>query len=82
VQPLSPTIFRERGYRAFFFSREEQRMHVHLQHADGEAKFWLEPQIEVAANHGLNPRRLAAALRLVRRSESEIRAAWEEHFGG
>ena len=26
---MSPTIFREGGYRFFFFSREEPRMHVH-----------------------------------------------------
>ena len=45
---MSPTVFREQGYRFFFFSREEQRMHVHVLSADGEAKFWLEPEIELA----------------------------------
>jgi hypothetical protein len=40
---MSPTLFRERGYRFFFFSREEARMHVHVYHADGGAKFWLNP---------------------------------------
>ena len=44
---MSPTIHRERGYRFFFFSREEPRMHVHVMCADGESKFWLEPEIEV-----------------------------------
>ncbi len=27
---MSPTVFRERGYRFYFFSREEPRMHVHV----------------------------------------------------
>ena len=81
VRRMSPTVVRERGYRAFFFSREEARMHVHIQHAGGEAKVWIEPRVEVAQNYGLSPRQLAAALRLVRRNENEIRAAWEEHFG-
>lgn len=45
---MSPTIFRERGYRFFFFSREESRMHVHVYCGDGEAKYWLEPGIEIA----------------------------------
>lgn len=27
---MSPTVFREKGYRFFFFSREEPRMHVHV----------------------------------------------------
>ncbi|MAC48084.1 MAG: hypothetical protein CMI12_14740, partial [Oceanospirillum sp.] len=26
---MAPTIFSEHGYRFFFFSREESRMHVH-----------------------------------------------------
>ena len=37
---MSLTIFRERGYRFYFFSREESRIHVHVYHADGEAKFF------------------------------------------
>ena len=59
---VSPTVFREGGFRFYFFSREEPRMHVHAHHAEGEAKFWLEPEIELAQNHGLSRRRLTAAL--------------------
>ena len=51
---MSPTIFREKGYRFFFFSREETRLHVHVYCADGEAKFWLEPEIELARNYLLS----------------------------
>jgi len=45
---MSPTVFRERGYRFYFFSREEPRIHVHVQHSDGEAKFWLDPIISLS----------------------------------
>lgn len=51
---MSPTVFRERGYRFFFFSREEQRMHVHVFSGDGEAKYWLEPEVKLARNHGFS----------------------------
>ena len=77
---VSPTIFRAGGYRFYFFSREEPRMHVHVHHQTGEAKIWLEPEIAVAENYGLSQRRLAAALRLVQEHEDEIRAAWQTHF--
>ncbi|MCK5131914.1 MAG: DUF4160 domain-containing protein [Candidatus Sabulitectum sp.] len=40
---MSPTVFREKGFRFFFFSREEPRMHIHVRCSDGEAKFWLTP---------------------------------------
>ncbi len=79
---MSPTIFRARGYRFYFFSREESRVHVHVHHVAGEAKIWLEPEIAIAQNYGLSPARLAAALRLVQEHENEIRAAWQTHFGG
>ena len=80
-EPMSPTIFRVSGYRFFFFSREEPRAHVHVQHAAGQAKFWLEPEVALAQNYGLSDRQLATALRLVRKHKDEIRAAWQSHFG-
>ena len=58
---MSPTIFREGGFRFYFYSREEPRMHVHAHHAEGEAKFWLEPEIELAENFGLSRRRLTVS---------------------
>ena len=50
---MSPTVFRQMGYRFFFFSREEKRMHIHVHSENGEAKFWIDPQIELAKNHKL-----------------------------
>ncbi|MBI4467813.1 MAG: DUF4160 domain-containing protein [Acidobacteria bacterium] len=78
---MIPTVFRQEGFRFYFFSREETRVHVHAYHAEGEAKFWLEPQITLAENYGLNPRRLARVRRLIEEHEDEIRTAWKAHFG-
>lgn len=78
---MSPTIFREDGFRFYFFSREEQRMHVHVYCGNGEAKFWLEPRIELAQNYGLNDREIRAIEALIRKHEDDIRTAWREHFG-
>lgn len=79
---MSPTIFRAEGLRFFFFSREEARIHVHVLGADGEAKIWMEPEIQVARNYGLSRKKLKTALRLVKEREDEIREAWGEHFSG
>jgi hypothetical protein len=56
-------------------------MHVHVHGGEGEAKFWLEPQIELARNYGLSQQAVNAALRLIRENEDVIRRAWNEHFG-
>lgn len=77
---MSPTVFREGGFRFYFFSREETRMHVHVQTQNGEAKFWLEPAIELAQFIGLSRREINEALRLVQEHENDIRSAWHTHF--
>jgi hypothetical protein len=78
---MSPTVLTSGGFRFFFFSREDTRMHVHVQHADGEAKFWLEPSLELAQHTGLSDHRLAKARRLIEENEDAIRKAWANHFG-
>jgi hypothetical protein len=78
---MSPTIFRERGYRFFFFSREESRPHVHVYCADGEAKFWLDPQIELARNYRLSKVQLRETEAIIEAHYDELKAAWNEYFG-
>jgi Domain of unknown function (DUF4160) len=56
-------------------------MHIHVQSADGEAKFWIEPEIELARNHELTEQDLRRALELIVDHEQEIRDAWTRHFG-
>jgi hypothetical protein len=79
---LSPTVFREGEFRFFFFSREESRRHIHVSHPDGEAKFWLEPNIELARNFGLGSAKTKEAERLIKSRQKEIFDAWKNHFGG
>ena len=55
-------------------------MHVHVISAAGEAKFWLEPAIELAQNWGLKSWDLALAQQLIEARSDEIRAAWQQHF--
>ena len=78
---MAPTVFREGSFRFFFFSREESRIHIHVAHTDGEAKFWLEPNIELALNKGLNSKQVNEALLLVQQHREEILNAWKQHFG-
>ena len=78
---MSPTVFRERGYRFFFFSREEERMHVHVISGDGEAKFWLEPDIELAKNYHYTRKQLKEIEEMIEEHRGEIICAWQQHFG-
>lgn len=79
---MAPTIVRDGQYRLFFFSREESRIHVHVAHADGEAKFWLTPQVSLANQTGLSAAQIRQAQAIVVAHLKEIQDAWHHHFGG
>ena len=69
---MSPTVFTERGYRFFFFSREEERIHVHVISGDGEAKFWLEPDIQLAKSYRYNRKQLKEIESLIEEHNDEL----------
>lgn len=78
---MAPTVVRDGPFRLFFFSREELRIHVHVAHPDGEAKFWLTPAVHLATSTGLSVRQLTEAQVVVEAHFKEIEDAWYQHFG-
>jgi hypothetical protein len=79
---MSPTVFIWKGYRFYFFSREERRPHVHAFCSDGEAKFWLDPKVELAGKHGLSQVQVNELQKMVEEKRDEILDAWRKHFPG
>lgn len=79
---MAPTIVRDGQFRLFFFSREEARIHVHVAHPDGEAKFWLTPEVTLANQVGLSATQIRQAQAVVDLYLKEIQDAWNQHFGG
>ena len=77
---MSPTVFRHRNFRFFFFSREESRPHVHITCPEGQAKFWLEPIVSLAHFHGIQARVLKHLQLIVEERNNEILRAWKKHF--
>ena len=55
-------------------------MHVHALSQDGEAKFWLEPELELARNCGLTRAQLREIERIIEVHYDELVAAWRKHF--
>jgi hypothetical protein len=55
-------------------------MHIHVHHVDGEAKFWLQPKIELAQNYGLTGQQLDTVRKILAENENEVRSAWTRHF--
>lgn len=80
-EEVSPNVFSHKNYRFFFFSLEESRVHVHVVSLDGEAKFWVEPEIELAVNKGFKPHQVNELTQVINEHRHEICAHWKRHFG-
>ncbi len=55
-------------------------MHVHVSHPDGEAKFWMSPELALATSTGLSSKQIKEAQALVVVHMKEIAHAWHIHF--
>ena len=77
---VSPTLFHYKGYRFFFFSKEEARPHVHVYCGDGEAKFWVEPEVSLARNYGLSEKQVREIQEITEERKDEIREGWKKYF--
>ncbi|QIG78910.1 DUF4160 domain-containing protein [Stakelama tenebrarum] len=79
-----PTVFRQDGWRFFFYSNEgdpREPVHIHVLRDTAEAKFWLYPAVAPAYNHGLSARELRIVSEIVIERRREIEEAWHVHFG-
>ena len=77
---MSPTVFRHKSYRFFFFSREEKRIHVHEYSGNGEAKFWIKPSIALAKNYGFSEKEIRSIQKIIEERKDEIISSWKQHF--
>jgi hypothetical protein len=75
-----PTVLKIGSYRFYFFSREESRVHIHISCPDGEAKFWLDPEIELATNYKLSRVQLKQIEKIIEEHYDEFREAWNHYF--
>ena len=74
-----PTILREKGYRFFFFSLEgKEPSHIHVEHAENYAKFWLNP-ISLVRNHGFRSHELTEIRKLVEKHKPLFEEKWHEY---
>ena len=56
---MSPKFKEINDFVFKIYSNEEKRMHIHVVKAENEAKYWLEPNIELAENFGFNTKELS-----------------------
>ena len=77
-----PTILRVRGYRFFFFSLDGvEPPHIHVEHAERVAKYWLSP-ITLARSSGFRSSELTEIHAIIQNNEELFLEKWDEYFIG
>ena len=70
------------GMRFFFYSREHEPIHVHVQNADGKAKFDILPEgIVLVENKGIKIKDIKAAEMVLEENKELAIEKWNEYFG-
>mgnify|MGYP003531219113 FL=1 len=78
---MSPKFRKEEGFVFKIYSNEEERMHIHVVKAENEAKFWLEPVIELAENFGFNNKEIKKITKMVETYGNEFKEQFAAHIG-
>ena len=74
-----PTALRAGPYRIYFYSYDcgEQR-HMHADRENRSAKFWLDPNVLLEANHGYGRKELRDIERVMRENLELLKNEWDQ----
>ncbi|MEE3483522.1 MAG: DUF4160 domain-containing protein [Bacteroidales bacterium] len=78
---MSPVFRREGEYTFKIYSNEEERLHIHVLCGGDEAKFWLEPQVELAKNTGIPEYKLNEIKKIVEKNADNFKEQFRQHVG-
>jgi hypothetical protein len=76
-----PTILRITGIRFFFFSNEgDEPPHIHVERAEGYAKYWLLPEVILAWSLRFRKRDRTRLQKLIEQYQELFLEKWDEYF--
>ena len=74
------TIFIALGFRFHFFTHDHEPIHVHVQNADGKAKFVIEKEIKLIYNTGIKSKDLKIAESIIEENRNTFIDEWKKVF--
>ncbi len=78
-----PTALRHGPYRVYFYSYDcGEPRHMHVDRENRSAKFRLDPDVLLEANHGFGRKELREIERLLRINLEVLRDEWDRFCGG
>ena len=78
-----PTVLRIGAYRFYFYSYDcGEPRHTHVDRENRSAKFWLDPDVALADNHGYSRKELRDIERMIRENLEVLKNEWDTFCGG
>jgi hypothetical protein len=75
-----PTVLKLIGFKFYYWSQEHKPIHIHVKKGGGEAKFAIEPKVELVENHGLKPHELVLAENVIKDNRKFMVEHWNLYF--
>ena len=76
-----PVVLTINGYKFRFYSNEnDEPPHIHITKGDGNAKYWLVPEIEEAYSYGFTVRERRDIREAVKLNAASLIKKWNEYF--
>jgi len=75
-----PTIFIALELRFHFFTRDHEPIHVHVQNAEGKAKYEIEDEISLIYNTGIKTKDLKIAESIIEENREAFIIEWKKVF--
>jgi hypothetical protein len=78
-----PTALQIGPYRYYFYSYDcGEPRHMHVDREQQSAKFWLDPDVALAENHGYSRKELRDIERITRENLEALRNEWDAFCSG
>lgn len=77
-----PTLLILFGLRFYFYTRDHEPIHVHVESSDGEAKFEIENEVKLIYNKGLKLKDIRLAESILEENRENFINEWKKVFGG
>jgi hypothetical protein len=75
-----PTLLILFGLRFYFYVNDHHPIHIHVENADGEAKFELENEVKLVYNRGLKQKDIRLAESIIEENRENFIEQWKNIF--
>jgi len=75
-----PTLLTLFGIKFFFYSNDHEPIHIHIENADGKAKFTIDTEVKLIENIGIKQKDIRLAEAIIEENKENFTREWVDFF--